>query len=159
MATILLCLFYVNLGPCIRFIHDVLHVNIYLHLHFTFTLHLHAFRSRIHTTKDAWTRTCRRPVDASSWWCCSVVEYDRYLIRSTSVLKVCMFVNKHKEIFDCSNFSDISNSDILKATVFDPHSSVGFIIKLRLITTEINNCKFQNFKIWNVRNIPTFASN
>jgi len=31
--------------PCIRFIHDVLHVNIYLHLHFTFT-----FTKRVLTT-------------------------------------------------------------------------------------------------------------
>jgi len=57
-----------------------------------------------------------------------------------------MYNNKYKEIFDCSNFSDVSDSEILKATVYDPHSSLGFIIELWLVTTEITNCRY-NFAI------------
>jgi len=71
---------------------------------------------------------------------------------STSVWKVCMFVNEHKEIFNCNKFSDVSVT-----TFCDPHSSVWFIIILWLITTEIKNCIFHNFTIWNERNILTFC--
>jgi len=68
-----------------------------------------------------------------------------------------MFVNKQKEIFDCSTFSEVSEIDVLKETVCYPHSSVAFITNVWLITTEIKNCSFKNITIRNVRNIPTFV--
>jgi len=66
-----------------------------------------AFWSTMHMTKEEWTIDhCCSTVDTSSWrsLCSAVSIYDPYPIRSTTAWKMCIFVKKHKEIFDCSNF-------------------------------------------------------